>query len=74
MDRQNRSITMASILLVWTFMNSYFITVDKLVTTSYNCRGAMANGIYIQELMESSDILCVQEHLLHNEKLPFSHH
>ena len=52
-------------------MNSYFITVDKLVTTSYNCRGAMANGIYIQELMESSDILCVQEHLLHNENVTF---
>ncbi len=41
----------------------------KLVT--YNCRGAMNNGLYIRELIQQSDIICLQEHLLSRESVSF---
>jgi len=39
--------------------------------TSYNCRGAMSNAAYLDELMGSCDILCVQEHHLYYEHKDF---
>ena len=46
--------------------------MDKSVRlTSYNCRGAMTNAAYIDNLMQTNDILCLQEHHLYYEHMDF---
>ena len=47
-------------------------TFDNTIRiTSYNCRGAMSSVGYLDELMSSCDILCVQEHHLYYEHKNF---
>jgi exonuclease III len=47
-------------------------TCDNTIRiTSYNCRGAMSSAGYLDELMSSCDILCVQEHHLYYEHKNF---
>ena len=41
--------------------------------TSYNCRGVMNNSMYVNRLMVTSDILCIQEHLLSDDNVSFIH-
>ena len=50
---------------------SWSITTMNLTITTYNCRGAISNGLYIQELLQQTDILCIQEHLLHEDNSHF---
>ena len=47
------------------------IMFDKFSLTSFNCRGAMSNCLYIQRLLNVSDILCIQEHHLFVENANF---
>ena len=44
---------------------------NTLSIRTFNCRGAMSSCLYIQELLESSDILCLQEHHLLYENVNF---
>ena len=47
------------------------ILTEKLSVTTYNCRGAMNNVTYIQHLLDNTDVLCIQEHLLSEENASF---
>jgi exonuclease III len=45
----------------------------KLKVTSFNCRGIMSNYSYVDKLINETDILCLQEHLLCDDNVEFIH-
>ena len=45
--------------------------MGELNIATYNCRGAMSSYPYIDKLLSSADILCLQEHHLCNETKEF---
>ena len=51
--------------------NNMAINPNIITVRTFNCRGAMSSCIYIQDLLSTTDILCVQEHHLTTENESF---
>ena len=51
--------------------NNMAINPNIITVRTFNCRGAMSSCIYIQDLLSTTDILCVQEHHLITENESF---
>ena len=41
--------------------------------TSYNCHGVFNSCMYVQTLLNSSDVLCIQEHYMCEDNVNFLH-